>query len=139
MTCIHFEKKHIKFRSTCTASGLTILWRWFFNSLDISQNVLVFCVMTIKWFYCFELGKLPPERLVFIIGPHKLGLWFLIINLSRKHAFYELIFKYWRADMRLKVKHTLNCTMKFAYTKDYSLNIIEKYSRLKITSYTNEY
>ena len=29
--------------------------------------------------------------------------------------------------MLLKVKHTSNCTMKFAYTKDYGLNIIVKY------------
>ena len=34
--------------------------------------------------------------------------------------------------MRLKIKHTLNCTMKFAYTKDYGLNIIVKYSGLYI-------
>ena len=31
--------------------------------------------------------------------------------------------------MPLKVKHTSKCTIKFAYTKDYNLNIIEKYSR----------
>ena len=31
--------------------------------------------------------------------------------------------------MPLKVKHTSKCTIKIAYTKDYNLNIIEKYSR----------
>ena len=41
--------------------------------------------------------------------------------------------------MPLKVKHTSKCTMKFAYMKHYNMNVIEKYSRLKITSYTNEY
>ena len=36
--------------------------------------------------------------------------------------------------MPLKVKHTSKCTIKFAYTKDYNLNIIEKYSRLHIST-----
>ena len=31
--------------------------------------------------------------------------------------------------MPLKVRHTSKCTIKIAYTKDYNLNIIEKYSR----------
>ena len=39
--------------------------------------------------------------------------------------------------MPLKVNHTSNCNINFAYIKDYNLKIIEKYSRF--TSNTNEY
>ena len=41
--------------------------------------------------------------------------------------------------MPLKIKHTSNCTMKFAYTKDYGLNIIVKYSGLYIFPLNGEF